>query len=744
MRKLMWFTLGFAAACAMGIWLLPGPLGLIPGGICLTAGMILLFVNKLNVRRAAVLLLGFFFGTLWVLGYGKLYLQPLEAYHEKTASLRIEITDYHAKGREIYQGKTEIQGKSYKIRFFLPEQWDLAPGDTVEGDFFLRAAARESESLQPGYGMFLTGYAKDDVHLTMTEYIPYRYVHKVLGQKTRELLKAVCPEDTLGFVQAVLLGDTVALSYKDDLALRRSGLRHVAAVSGLHISVLFGLIMVVSRRKRGIAALIGIPVLLLFAGMTGFSPSVVRACLMELLVICSMVSSRDYDSPTALAFGVLCMLTYNPWCIGSVSFQLSVGSIAGILLFTGRIHNYFIQKTDRKGINKKALKVRLYRTVTDSIAATAGAMAFTVPLCAHYFGTVSVIGFVSNFLLLGLISAVFCGALCTGILSWIWLPLGKGAAWLLAWPVRLILGTAGFLGKIPFASISTDNVYVTAWLIFAYGMVGLFLLSRKKRPIMLTCCLLVTLIFTGVFNFLENSTARYQVTVLDAGQGLCVLLRSGSHCYVVDCGGDDPERVAEDATQMLHRQGIWHLDGLILTHYDRDHVGGALPLLTQIPTDRLYLSGATEPGDSSAMLAEEAPCPVTWVTDITHLLCGTARLTIYPGKPGVTGNESSLCALFRTGKCDILVTGDRGFSGEQDLLELTALPDLEVLIAGHHGSDSSTGLELLRRTTPEVAVISAGRDNPFGHPGARTLERLRLFGCRVLRTDQMGTIVFRG
>ena len=100
--------------------------------------------------------------------------------------------------------------------------------------------------------------------------------------------------------------------------------------------------------------------------------------------------------------------------------------------------------------------------------------------------------------------------------------------------------------------------------------------------------------------------------------------------------------------------------------------------------------------------------------------------------------------MFQPESCDILITGDRSEAGEEELMQHTDLPDLEILIAGHHGSRTSTSWELLDETRPEIVIISVGADNRYGHPTWETLERLKLFGCNVYRTDLEGTIIFRG
>ena len=93
---------------------------------------------------------------------------------------------------------------------------------------------------------------------------------------------------------------------------------------------------------------------------------------------------------------------------------------------------------------------------------------------------------------------------------------------------------------------------------------------------------------------------------------------------------------------------------------------------------------------------------------------------------------------------DILITGDRNIAGEEQLLKQRYLPELDVLVAGHHGAASATGVALLNQTQPKVVVISVSQDNSYGHPAKDTLKRLQMFGCKILRTDEVGTIIFRG
>jgi competence protein ComEC len=216
------------------------------------------------------------------------------------------------------------------------------------------------------------------------------------------------------------------------------------------------------------------------------------------------------------------------------------------------------------------------------------------------------------------------------------------------------------------------------------------------------------------------------------GEGQCILLQSEGRNFLVDCGGDS--RAADIAANHLLSRGIHRLDGLILTHPDRDHGGGVENLLTRVETEVLV-----HPAEFSAIAAEKILC----ATREVRMETGNTKITVFPPTYPGTGNEKSLCVLFESEKCAILITGDRSGFGERMLLRTADIRPVDILIAGHHGSKASTCEELLIAVSPEIVCISAGRDNPYGHPAPELLARLQAFGCTVYRTDLHGTITIR-
>ena len=740
MRKLMWFAIGFGIACGLCAYVLPDKwiIPLILGMIFLATASALVCRKWEIPYRAAAVCLGCAAGLCWFLAFQRFYLLPASALDGVEVNTTVTASDYSYEttyGVGV-DGTVEVEGKRYQIRLYINEKKQIAPGDEITGTFRFRITTPDGQqeaTYHQGKGIFLLGYQTDTVELSQTVKQELRYLPALLREKIEEILQICFPEDVFPFIKALLLGDSYDLSYEIDTAFKISGIRHIIAVSGLHVSILYGLISVLTGRKRFLTALLGLPVLLLFAAVAGFTPSVTRACIMVGLMILAMVFQREYDSPTALSFACLVMLIANPLVITSVSFQLSVGCVAGILMFHAPIHSWlkaFFPK--RKG---KGVRTGLQNWFTTSVSVTLSAMSITTPLSAYYFGTVSLIGVVTNLLTLWVVNFIFNGIIVVCLMSLISGSMAVFLAGILAWPVRYVLFVSKTLAALPLAAVYTRSAYIVAWLVFCYILLGAFLLSKRKRPGLLGCCAAIGLCLALLAGWVEPLLDDTRVTVLDVGQGQSILLQSEGRTYLVDCGGDSDETTADIVAETLLSQGISRLDGVILTHTDRDHAGALENLLTRMETDLLILPPQTE--------APETDGKTVYASETVELTFGNAKLTIFGPIYSGSSNENSLCILFETEKCAILITGDRSDFGERMLLREAALPDIDLLIAGHHGSKNSTSEELLQAVRPEVVIISVGKDNPYGHPAEELLERLEAFGCAVFRTDENGTITFR-
>lgn len=735
MRKLMWLTLGFGLACALcAYWLGNG--SVLALAAFAWAGF--LAIRQRRLSRLGLLVWGLAAGCSWFCLFHMWFLNPVISLdgNQKPAVICAQDYSVPTKYGSGVSGRMEYEGKSYAVYAYLDGNQQICPGDTVSGTFRFRVTVpggEEEATYHRGDGVFLLAYQEDEIAITRCRNLSWREYPAVLRKEAGKLLEETFPEDTYPFAKALLLGDTEDLDYKTDTNLKISGIRHVAAVSGLHVSILFTLLSFVTFRKPFLTALLGFPLLLLFAATAGFTPSVNRACIMSGLMLLAQLLRKEYDGPTALSFAALCMLIVNPLVITSVGFQLSAGSVAGIYCFSPAIRKWLYGLLP----NAKGWRGKLVRWFVASVSISLGALVFTTPLCAMYFGTVSLIGVVTNLLTLWLIGGIFYGILAVCLVGQFFLPGASALAKILALPIRLVLFLADILADVPLSAVYTRSCYITAWLVFVYVLLILFLLGKNRKPVLLAGCACLGLCIALLASWAEPLLYSTGITVLDVGQGQCIVLQCRGKTFLVDCGGDSDTRTADIAAQTLLSQGISRLDGLILTHTDADHAGAMENFLSRISADVLILP----PVSMEAAVSEDTE--LLFASENLELSFDGGKITVYRGITREKSNENSLCVLFETENCAILITGDRGSFGEQMLLRNADLPDVDILIAGHHGSKNSTGEALLQTVRPEIVCISAGRDNPYGHPAPELLKRLEDFGCQIYRTDLQGDIVIR-
>lgn len=735
MRRIVYLALGFAAACGLNLYADSWTVRFV--GVALTLIISGLAEKKPGApRRLLVTMLGFILGFAWFWGYTARYLKPILSLDEEIRPCSIRASDYSREtdyGSAV-DGTIQIEGKTYRITAYMKKVEDITPGDTISGLFRLRVttdAGENPSSYYQGKGIFLLAYQKGEIERTHHSR-SLRDTPAKLRFHIRGVLEKYVPQDSVAFSKALLLGDTSELSYQTDVDLKISGIRHVVAVSGLHISIFFAIISTITFRKRYFTAFVGIPLLLLFAAIAGFSPSVTRASIMCALMLTAQLLNREYDGPSALSVAVILMLIANPYCIGSVSFQLSVASVMGIFLFSPGIQ----EKLTAGLKDKKGKKYRFLRKAAAGAAVTIGAQIMTIPLCAYYFGVVSLVGVFTNLLVLWVVSLTFCLLAAVCVLSIICSPLAGLVGAIAGVLIRYILLVAKTMAAFPLAAVYTVSPYIIIWLCFSYLLLFLYLYCRKHARYF-ACFAVLSLCVALMASWWEPTTSDVRFTILDVGQGQCLLMQSKGRVYVVDCGGDSDARTADLAAETLLSQGYSHVDGLILTHLDRDHAGGAECFLSRIPADFLILPRITEdiaiPDNTQVISAAQ---------DLV-ISDGTSTVTVFAPVFHGEENEMSLCVLFDTEKCDILITGDRNAFGERSLLRHTNIPDVDVLIAGHHGSKYSNCEQLLEAAKPEIVCISVGGDNPYGHPAEETLERFADYGCTVYRTDRQGTITIR-
>lgn len=744
MRRLMWFTLGFGIACAVCAYFYTSWLWL--AAVAATILCVLSVVGTLkwrNFRIAVVLFAGMAVGFGYFSVYDGTLLENARTLNGKTEYTTVYVRDYSYASEygSVVDGAVMVNGQMYHVRVYLTETENVEPGDRLVGTFKFRITTGSADDVlyHRGNGRFLLATQKGNAVVERCHSVPWICYPAVWRHSLENRLTEAFSEDTVGFAKALFLGDRSEIDYETNTALKISGISHIIAVSGLHVSILFGLVYFISGKRRFLTTLIGIPTVLLFAAVVGFTPSVTRAALMQIVMMLSLLLSKEYDRLTALSFAGLVMLVINPLVISSVSFQLSFACMAGITLLGEPISNWLKDKK-RLGKWKGKISAWLISGVSVSVSAT----VFTTPLVALYFGCISLVAVLTNLLTVWCITWIFYGILLVCVASLFHGGVATGIAWTVGWLIRYVLAVSKCLASFPLAAVYTKSIYIVIWLIMSYILLAVFFGIGKKSVGLFAGTITALLGVCIAMSWIEPLLDDCRMTVLDVGQGQAILLQSEGKTYLVDCGGDYDTAVADNVAETLLSQGVCRLDGIILTHYDRDHSGGLPYLLTRIDTDILLLPHAKDDNGVAKSLKMLLPEQTAVVKQDVLLTFGQAKLQIFAPFSYNSGNESSMSLLFETENCAILITGDMGETGERLLLKYHDLPQVDVLMVGHHGAKTSTSEVLLTALNPGYAFISVGADNTYGHPADEILRRLVAFGCVVYRTDENGVIVFRG
>ena len=740
MRVLATFTGAFALGIFLAQYLLPAEWLLPCGAAAFVLAFGRLFLRNDMGRR--VLLVGV--GLALAFGYDWLYIRqvqrPMEALAGTQREMTMTLCDYAVPTDYGAKATVRLEGLSGKVVYYGEEELlKLEPGQTVTDLVQMQSAARIRDDDVTSFtskGVFLLAYRRGEASYGEGTSGSPRWWPARMGHAMQARIAELFEGDEAGFLTAILTGDKSRLSQEGAAVLSEAGLYHILAVSGMHCGFLLALVTYLTgKHRRRLTALCALPLLAFYAALTGGSPSVLRACVMLAFLLAAPIFRRDSDDPTALFAALFLILLANPFATASISLQLSFAAMAGILFLTPRL--YRLLMNGRKGN-------RVTRFLVAGFSATMGALVFTLPLSGWYFGTLTLISPLSNLTCLWAASGVFLLGLVTVLLGFFCLPLAKLLAVIPALLIRYILTAAEMLAKIPYHAAYFANPYLKYWLAYAYILFFAAWLRRKAPrrkyalAAILACLTLALTLKLGERRYDADLDAK----VLDVGQGQCVLLASDGVFTLVDCGsGNSWYGPGDIASQHLRAMGCWKLDRLILTHYDSDHINGVRGLLDRMDVDTLLVPELTDdgPGGEILELAREHGVTVEAVERRTEIPMGKAVLTVLPPVGEGEDNEQGLSVLASTGDADILITGDMDTATERKLLEIYDLPDIEILVAGHHGSKYSTSNELLDALAPETACISVG-SNSYGHPADETMRRLAEHGCAIYRTDMQGSI----
>lgn len=754
-RKLLWLALGYAGALLLANYLLPDAWLLPAGAALLLAGLGLLPLRRrLWAQRAVLALLAAGLGFGWVWGCTAWRVLPAEQFAGQERSVTLWVTDWpEDHGSYVRLTARSVDSAVPHGRMLIYDydggMTELRPGDVVETELKLLSAGQqygEDSDYYRANGILLRGYRKGDYLLLERGRLSWLLFPKTMAKAVKDQALRCFPGDVAGLMKALLTGDKAEYYLDDGLytAMQSAGFSHIVAVSGMHVGFLVTMLRLLTRRRR-ITAFVGIPAVLLFIAMIGFTPSVTRAGVMQILLLLAPLLRREEDAPSSLAAALLLILLPNPLAVGNLGLQFSFTAMAGLILLSPRVYRRLTQDDKGKTRLPKGLPGRALRWLCAAFASSLGALAFTTPLSALHFGYVPVYGLLTNLLCLWMMSGAFLLGYPVCLLGLVWPGGGAAAGWAVAWLPRCAVWVVKRIARLPYAVLYTRWNLGGWWLCLVYALflVPWLLLGRRFRPILPLCGALLS--FAALTFTLERDlNGALELSVLDVGQGQSIAVLTEEATVVIDCGSADYAVNAGDVCgAYLAQAGRRRVVLLILTHFHGDHVNGVRRLLSRMQVDRLAVA-ADYPandyaGDILAACAAEGT-EVYAIQEDSSFRLGGLVMRVYAPIGAGDANDECLLICGDWGDYEFLVTGDAGGSVERMFAAWYPLEDMELLVAGHHGSRTSTTAELLDAVTPETVVVSCGTDNAYGHPNPEVLERLEERNISVRRTDMEGTV----
>lgn len=621
------------------------------------------------------------------------------------------------------------------------DDFTFTPGDTLSGpvDFF-------EAPIEYGFGkedrVFISGYQQGELLQVKTPngFDLYKTIHSF--RKSIKGKVSFGTEETNGLLKAVCLGDKEEIESNLYYSLKRIGLSHVMAVSGLHLAfavAFFVFIFLLFGIDYRIRYIIGIFVALFFTLAVGFPVSCVRACIMLVLFSIGMAMNWFADSLTSLSLAIFIIILLNPFSVRDVGFLLSISATAGIVTLQSPIENFLFPKK----LGNDYRIIGIYRKFTGIISCSLAATIATLPIIIVVFGWMSLIAPLANLLLILPFETFFVLGILMIVLSWI--PFVGNIIGmccdLLYW---LISRIAIFLGKFEFASVGFFDYraiifFVLLLLIFVVSLYFFLKHQRRTFVALFSLFLCFVFLFSNLYS-VSHPRNDLRIAFIDVGQGDCTVLSKGNRAVVIDYGGSSDKRY--NLISYLKENNIISIELLAFTHLHNDHTNGIFTLSKNSYVENLLYPPFNADNASLDVIFDEmdgqeitGDQTITVLDDVLIDIYADAALA----EIAENENERCICYKVQFGSTSLLITGDLDGKGEMNLLEYDL--DCTILKVGHHGSESSSIYPFLKAAAPEMCIISVG-ENSYGLPDHTVLERLETICGNVLLTKNNGTICF--
>ena len=515
------------------------------------------------------------------------------------------------------------------------------------------------------------------------------------------------------YLKLFILGDNSSLDEDIINSYQQNGISHLFSISGMHISLFAGILLYFLKRlsySNHYNYAVVILFLVFYSLLVGFSPSVSRSLTMYILHAINKLFNLKIPRNNIMYITLIILLSINPFLIYHIAFQYSYIISLSLVLFAKNI----------KSIKNSILKSLYISYISFMVS---------IPICMYHFYKINILSIILNIVYIPLVSSIIFP------LSLISFIVPKVDAILNIF-IKIVETSSLFISKFKIGIVyfpKPNLIIIIILYIFIFA-----LLYNKKNYI----------IFLLLF-FYKNSiyfNNNYEIAYLDVGQGDSAFIRfpRNKSNLLIDTGGriDSNYKFTLNRTiPYLNSIGINHINYLILTHGDYDHMGEAINIVNNFKVKKVIFNCGAFNDLEKELIKVLDKKKIKYYSCIKELNIDKNKLYFLQTKGYDNENDNSNVIYTELGGYEFMFMGDASTTPEKEILSKYNLPDIDVLKVGHHGSKTSSSIEFINEINPKYSIISVGKNNRYGHPNKETLDNLE--NSKIYRTDQDGSIMFK-
>ena len=606
-----------------------------------------------------------------------------------------------------------------------------------------------------------------------------------INLKIKENINKLIPEKYSAIFTGLILGDTSKVEEEVNDDFKIANISHVLAISGMHITyIVIGIELLlkkgIGKRKTRIITII---ILVMYMFITGFTPSVVRASIMGIIMLISKLIHRKNDIWTSISLSLLILLIYNPFLILNVGLQLSYLGTIGIVCFNKNVYN-FLRKLK---VRNKKIKYRINRKfilfmdkIKEILSVTLSAQIVILPILLFNFNILGIYFFISNILVSIIIGPIIIVGFVCILISFISIEIAKILSIFMSVGIQILISISE-ISHLPFSKIYIPTPKV--WQIAIYyicvivinkiymsfnlkepdftsirirNLVSLlkFKFRQNRKKVLKFLIVFVSLVF--ILNIIPK---KLKIHFVDVGQGDCTFITTPQNkTILIDGGGSmSGEYDVGESTLLPYilDRGYTKVDYVFISHFDQDHVGGILTILEELRVGQVYISKQEQDSENYQKFLKIVEDKKIKVKVLKQGDCLKIEKNLYfdilwPIEEQIQENilnNNAMVMKLRYCKFSMLFTGDIEEIAEEKILDFykekidngESILKSDVLKVAHHGSKTSTTQSFFEKVNPKICLIGVGKNNMFGHPTAEVLERIS--ATKIYRTDVNGEII---